>query len=79
MVGMPQTLLPDDLRLAAEAYDQALTSLPPEAYPLKPYSVRRLLALHVMDEALGGVRDPALLRDGALTYLGLVTADIATA
>jgi len=28
-----------------------------------------------MDEALGGVRDPALLRDGALTYLNVVAAD----
>ena len=72
---MPQALLPNDLLLAAEAFDEALKSLPPEAFEMKPHALRRLLALHVMDEALGGVRDPALLRDGALTYLSLVAAD----
>ena len=73
---MPQTLLPDDLRLVAEAFDEAVNLLPPEAYKLNCHAVRRLPALHVMDEALGGVRDPALLRDGALTYLSLVAADV---
>ncbi len=73
---MSQILLPDDLRLAAEAFDEAVNSLPPEAYELRCHAVRRLLALHVMDEALGGVRDPALLRDGALTYLAVVTDEV---
>jgi hypothetical protein len=69
MLGMPQVLLPNDLNLAAEAYDKALRSLPPEAFELQPYTVRRLVAIHVIDAALSGVRDPARLRDGALEYV----------
>ena len=38
---MSQVLLPNDLRLAGEAYDKALGSLPPEAFELQPYAVRR--------------------------------------
>ena len=69
MLDMPQVLLPNDLNLAAEAYDKALGSLPPEAFELQPYTVRRLVAIHVIDAALSGVRDPARLRDGALEYV----------
>jgi hypothetical protein len=69
MLGMPQVLLPNDLNLAAEAYDKALGSLPPEAFELQPYTVRRLVAIHVIDAALSGVRDPARLREGALEYV----------
>ena len=69
MLGMPQVLSPDDLRLAAEAYDKALGSLPPEAFELQPYTVRRMVAVYVIDAALSGVRDPARLRDGALEYV----------
>jgi hypothetical protein len=66
---MSQVLLPNDLRLAGEAYDKALGSLPPEAFELQPYTVRRLVALYVIDAALGGVRDLARLREGALEYV----------
>jgi hypothetical protein len=69
MFGMPQVLLPNDLNLAAEAYDKALGSLPLEAFELQPYTVRRLVAIHVIDAALSGVRDPARLREGALEYV----------
>ena len=66
---MSQVLLPNDLRLAGEAYDKALGSLPPEAFELQPYTVRRLVALYVIDAALGGVRDLARLHEGALEYV----------
>jgi len=69
MLGMLQVLLPNELNLAAEAYDKALGSLPPEAFELQPYTVRRLVAIHVIYAALSGVRDPARLRDGALEYV----------
>ena len=69
MLGLRQVRLPNDLRLAAEAYDKALGSLPPEAYELQPYTVRRMVAAYVIDAALSGVRDLARLRDGALEYV----------
>jgi hypothetical protein len=69
MLDMPQVLLPDDLRLAAEVYDKALGLLPAEAYELQPYTVRRMVAVYVIDAALSGVRDPTRLRDGALEYV----------
>ena len=68
-VGMSQVLIPADLRLVAEAYDKALSSLPAEAYELLPYEARRLVAVHVIDAALSGERDPVRLRDGALEYV----------
>jgi len=66
---MPQVLLPNDLNPAAEAYDKALGLLPPEPFELQPYTVRRLVAIHVIDAALSGVRDIARLREGALEYV----------
>ncbi len=66
---MRQVLLPNDLRLAVEAFDEALGLLPPEAYELQPYTVRQLIAAYVIDAALSGVRDLAHLRDGALEYI----------
>jgi hypothetical protein len=66
---MSQVLSPNDLRLAAEAYDKALSSLPPEACELQPYAARRMIAIDVIDAALSGVHDPVRLRDGALEYI----------
>ena len=63
---MPQVLPPTDLRLVAEAYNTALSSLPAEAYELQPYEARRLVAIYVIDAALGGERNPVRLREGAL-------------
>jgi hypothetical protein len=68
-VGMSQFLIPADLRLVAEAYDKALSSLPAEAYELQPYEARRSIAIHVIDAALGGERDPVRLRERALEYV----------
>jgi hypothetical protein len=66
---MSQARAPNDLRLAAEAYDKALSSLPAEAYERQPYEARRLIAIHVIDAALSGERDPVRLRDGVLEYV----------
>lgn len=68
-------LSPDDLSLAADAFDQALQALPAKAHDLKPYTARQLLARYVIDKALSGVRDPAHMRDGALAYIGLAAGD----
>ena len=70
----PQVLSPNDLRLAADAFEEALQLIPTEAHELKPYTARQLLARHVIDNALSGVRDPIRLRDGALDYLRIVAA-----
>ncbi len=67
----PQVLSPDDLRIAADAFEEALQLLPPEAHELEPYTARQLLARYVIDNALSGVRDPIRLRDGALDYVSL--------
>ena len=50
-------LSPDDLRDAAEAFDEALRALPESAHDLKPYTARQLVARYVIDKALSGVRD----------------------
>jgi hypothetical protein len=66
-----QALCPDDLRIAADAFEAALQALPAAAHELSPYTARQLLARYVMEKALGGVRDPIRLRDGALAHLDL--------
>jgi hypothetical protein len=62
-------LCPEDLRIAAEAFDAALQSLPERAYAMKPYLARNLLARYIIEKALIGEHDSARLRDGALAYL----------
>ena len=69
-----QVLSPDDLRLAADAFEEALRSLPTEAHEMKPYTARQLLARHVIEKAFSGMRDPARLRDGALAFVSLAAA-----
>ena len=71
-----EVLLPNDLSLAAEAYDKALGSLPPEAFELQPYAVRRMVAVYVIDEVLSGVRDLARLHEGALEYVRSTVAKV---
>jgi hypothetical protein len=71
---MPQVLSPDDLRLAAEAYDKALGSLPPETFELQPYAVRRMVAVSIMDAVLSGVHDVARLHDEALASVSSTVA-----
>src|SRR5215204_3549393 len=72
---MPQVLSPDDLRLAAEAYDRVLGSLPPEAFELQPYAVRRMVAVSIMDAVLSGVHDVARLHDEALASVSSTVAN----
>jgi hypothetical protein len=64
-------LSPDDLRLAAEAFDEALQSLPEQACEMKPYTARQLLARYIMEKTLDGQRDLVRLREGALSFLAL--------
>jgi hypothetical protein len=73
-LSRPQALSPDDLRLAAGAFEEALASLPAEAADLQPYTARQLVARYVIETALGGLRDPILLRDGALEFVTLAAA-----
>jgi hypothetical protein len=74
MLGMQQVLFPDDLRLTAEAFDKALGLLS-EAFDLQTATVRRLVALQVIDAALSGERDPARLRDKALACVHSVVGE----
>jgi hypothetical protein len=74
ILGTAQVLSPDELRLAAEAYDKALRSLPPEAFELQPYAVRRMVAVSIMDAVLSGVHDVARLHDEALTSVSSTVA-----
>ena len=67
-------LSPQDLRMAADAFEDALRALPESAYQLKPCTARQLLARYVIDKALSGVRDPDRLRDGALEFVSLSAA-----
>jgi hypothetical protein len=71
-------LSPDDLRLAAEAFDKALLSVQEVADDLPPYRARQLLARYVMERALRGDRDPVQLRQYALERLRRVTSSVAS-
>jgi hypothetical protein len=62
---------PDDLRLAADAFEAALQSLPEQARELRPYTARHLLARYIIERALDGERDPARLMEGALNSLSI--------
>ena len=61
-------LCPNGLRMAADAYDAALTSIS-ENIEVEPYSARRLLARYIIYRALAGDRDADRMREGALEYL----------
>jgi hypothetical protein len=69
MVMTANVLSPDALRLAADAFEEALQSLPEQARELRPYTARQLLARYIMEKTLGGQRDLVRLREGALAYL----------
>ena len=58
---------PDDLRLAAEAFETALLSVQEVACDFPPYRARQLLARYVMERALRGDRDRVQLRQYART------------
>ncbi len=67
----PEPLCPDDLRIAADAFEAALQSFPEQARELRPYTARHLLARYIIERALGGERDPTRLKEGALSYLSI--------
>jgi hypothetical protein len=60
---------PDDLRLAADVFEQALHQVDESASDIAPHATRQLLARHIIEEVLGGERDPDRLREGALASL----------
>jgi hypothetical protein len=64
-----QALGPDDLRLAADAFEAALHSLDESTCNGPPHAARRLLARYVIERTLSGERDVTVLRDGALSWL----------
>ena len=66
---LPQAYLcPDELRIAAKAYDAALHSIP-DNNDVEPHAARKLLARFVIERALRGDRNPEGMRDGALRCL----------
>jgi hypothetical protein len=60
---------PDDLRLAADAFEAALHCIGESTCEHSPHATRRLLAHYVIERALAGERDFVALRDGALCYV----------
>ncbi len=70
----PSALCPDELRVIADVFEEALQLIPESAFDLKPYAARQLLARYVIDNALSGERDPKRLRDLALEQLALLAS-----
>jgi hypothetical protein len=69
-----QVLGPDDLCLAADAFEAALRSLDESAWEVAPHAARQLLAHYIIEKALSGQCDPKQLRDGALAHLKLAAS-----
>jgi hypothetical protein len=65
---------PDDLQLAAEAFQAALYSLDEARADIHPYTARQLVARSVIHQAFKGQRDLDKLRDGALACLAAARA-----
>jgi hypothetical protein len=63
-------LLPDEVDIAAAAFQAALAAIDASIH-IDPYAVRRCLAEYISEHALLGERDPRILRDGALRHLEL--------
>ena len=61
-------LQPDDLRMAADAFEAALGQLD-ESLPLDPFTSRRMLARYVIEHMFDGERDPERLCREALKHL----------
>ena len=61
-------LHPDDLRMAADAFEAALRHLD-ESVPVDPFTSRRMLARYVIEHMFDGERDPEQLYKGALEHL----------
>jgi hypothetical protein len=69
-----QVLGPDDLRLAADAFEAALQSLNESVCAVAPHAARQLLAHYIIEKALSGQCDPRQLREGALAHLKLAAS-----
>jgi hypothetical protein len=67
----PNTLGPDDLRVAATAFEAALARFHQATTYITPHSAHQALAVFIIDQALSGERDVARLRDDALRLLGI--------
>jgi hypothetical protein len=67
-----QALGPEDLRLAAEAFEAALRRLDESTCETSPHTIRRLMAQYVIEHALNGERELKALRDGALAYVAAI-------
>ena len=61
-------LQPDDLRMAADAFEAALRHLD-ESVPVDPFTSRRMLARYVIEHMFDGERDLEQLYKGALDHL----------
>jgi hypothetical protein len=57
---------PEDIRVAASAFESTLKSLDPAA---EEDATREAVARYIMERTLLGERDPIRLRDGALAQL----------
>jgi hypothetical protein len=68
-----QVLGPDDLRLAADAFEAALLTIHENTCESPARTTRRLLAQYVIEHALTGERDFEALRNGALGYVNSIT------
>ena len=68
----PNTLGPDDLRMAADAFEAALRALDEINCPYKPHTARLVIGRYIIERALAGERDPAKLGEGALMCLDLI-------
>jgi hypothetical protein len=72
------SLGPDDLRMAADAFDAALRALDEDTCPHNPHAARLIIGRYIIQRALAGERDPVKLAEGALTCLELMaTAGLA--
>src|SRR4051812_14266257 len=65
------SLGPDELHVAADAFDAAVLRALSGSSGLPQARVRDILARYIAERALMGERDPDTLRDGALECLNL--------
>jgi hypothetical protein len=73
------TIGPDDLRMAADAFEAALRALDERICPQNPYAARRIIGRYIIERALAGERDPVKLREGAVMCLEILgTARLAS-
>jgi hypothetical protein len=62
----PDILGPEDIRVAASAFESTLKSLDSVA---EEDATREAVARYIMAQSLQGERDPIRLRDGALAHI----------